>query len=322
MAEIMTAVPEFLVNKLRDQYGEVETSKIIKGYSAKRPVTLRLNPLKGNVLETKAALEASGIRPKPVEWYKDAFILTEASEDDISRLKEYEDGKIYLQSLSSMLPPLIMAPTAQTDILDMAAAPGGKTTQMAALAGNGCRITACELNGIRAQRLKFNVARQGASCVFVMQTDSRSLDPLFSFDSVLLDAPCSGSGTLSTVLPSEGRFTTQLVEKSVKAQKTLISKAMELLKPGHTMVYSTCSVLKDENEDIVAYAVKNCGAEVVPIDVNDFPGVPLLENSLKGTLTVCPDGLYEGFFAAKLMKTASGVKNHTINNYKPMRKHR
>ena len=96
-----------------------------------------------------------------------------------------------------MIPPLVLAPRQGETVLDMAAAPGGKTTQMAALSGNAALITACEKNRIRAERMQFNLQRQGATRVSVMVEDARRLDDLFSFDRILLDAPCSGSGTIA-----------------------------------------------------------------------------------------------------------------------------
>ena len=90
-----------------------------------------------------------------------------------------------------MLPPIILNPKEGYDILDMAAAPGGKTTQLAVLTQNKAHITACEMNTIRLERLKYNIEKQGATSVYTMQTDSRRIDDFFSFDQILLDAPCS-----------------------------------------------------------------------------------------------------------------------------------
>ncbi len=102
----------------------------------------------------------------------------------------------------------------------MAAAPGGKTTQMAALVNNKARITACEMNAIRAERLKYNIEKQGASSVYVMITDSRKIDDFFSFDRILLDAPCSGSGTLYSEDENRKKHLhLKLIQKSIKAQK-------------------------------------------------------------------------------------------------------
>ena len=140
-----------------------------------------------------------------------------------------------------------------------------------------------------------------------MRTDARRLDDFFSFDRILLDAPCSGSGTLNTrdtKMPK--RFTPALVAKSRKAQRALLDKALALLKPGGTLVYSTCSVLKDENEDAVHDALQKArkrGAFALkPIDLPNTENLPVLPASLEGCLTLCPTNLYEGFFVAKIAR--------------------
>ena len=208
-----------------------------------------------------------------------------------------------MQSLSSMLPPIILEPKEGTDILDMAAAPGGKTTQIAALTNNKAHITACEKNKIREERLKYNIDKQGASCVFIMQKDARFIDDFFSFDQILLDAPCSGSGTLDFNDNNiEKYFSKQLIDRSSSVQKTLLSKAIKLLKPGHEMVYSTCSILSCENEDIIVHSIKNENVEIVPIHFEGMEELPLLPTKIHGTLCVCPTDLYEGFFVAKIRK--------------------
>ena len=158
-------------------------------------------------------------------------------------------------------------------------------------------------NKIRAERLKYNIDKQGASCVFIMQKDARFIDDFFSFDQILLDAPCSGSGTLDFNDNNiEKYFSKQLIDRSSSVQKTLLSKAIKLLKPGHEMVYSTCSILSCENEDIVAHSIKNENVEIVPIHFEGMEELPLLPTKIHGTLCVCPTDLYEGFFVAKIRK--------------------
>ena len=258
---------KFLEEKLEKQYGKKITKEIIKGYQEKRKTTLRINTIKSNIEEIKKELEKEKIEYETVKWSKEALIIKNADEKTIQEMEIYKNGKIYLQSLSSMLPPIILEPKEGTDILDMAAAPGGKTPQIAAITNNKAHITACEKNKIRAERLKYNVDKQGATCVFTMQKDSRFIDDFFSFDQILLDAPCSGSGTLDyNDAHIEKYFTEQLIERSSKTQKTLLSKAIKLLKPGHEMVYSTCSILDCENEDVVASVIKNGNIEIVPIN--------------------------------------------------------
>ena len=196
-----------------------------------------------------------------------------------------------------------MEPKENTDILDMTAAPGGKTTQIAAISNNNANITACEMNNIRIEKLKYNIEKQGATSVVVLQADSRSLNDYFKFDQILLDAPCSGSGTIE--LNNERtlkNFTEKLVEKSTKSQLTLLRKALKILKTGHEMVYSTCSILQEENEDILDKVLKEFNIEIVPIEINGIEDIPILPTKIKGTLCVCPNKYYEGFFVAKIRK--------------------
>ena len=294
---------EFLEKMLEKQYGAEKTKEIINGYQTKRKTTLRVNTIKGNIEEIKNKLEKSKIEYEEVPWSKEALIIKNADEKSIQEMNIYQDGKIYMQSLSSMLPPIILEPKEGIDILDMAAAPGGKTTQIAALANNKAHITACEKNKIRAERLKYNVDKQGATCVFIMPKDSRFIDDFFSFDQILLDAPCSGSGTLDyNDANIEKYFTEQLIERSSKTQKTLLKKAINLLKPGHEMVYSTCSILSCENEDVIESILKDRKAEIIPIFFEGIKSLPVLPTKISGTLCVCPTELYEGFFVAKIRK--------------------
>ena len=184
-------IPEFLIKRLNNQYGIKITNKIIEGYTKIRPLTLRINTIKTTVDNVKRKLKEENIDFTEIEWSKEALIINNVREDKIRELDLYENGEIYLQSLSSMLPPIVLDPKEKESILDMAAAPGGKTTQIAALTKNNASITACELNKIRAGKLKYNIEKQGASSCYVMVTDSRKLDDFFSFDKILLDAPCS-----------------------------------------------------------------------------------------------------------------------------------
>ena len=293
-------IPNFLVEKLKKQYGEEETKKILEGYSKKRPVTFRVNLLKADTKQIEKQLEKEKITYRKVSWSNEAYILENVTEKQIRTLSIYENGEIYLQSLSSMIPALILNPKPEENILDMAAAPGGKTLQLAAASQNESLITACEKNKIRADRLKYNIEKQGANRVNVLIEDARNLSSYFSFDKILLDSPCSGSGTIN--LENQKFFTQELVARSVKTQKQLLQKAISILKPGSQMVYSTCSILQEENEEQLKELVNKKKIEIIPIDTNVFQGVPLLPVKIEGTICVCPTSLYEGFFVALLRK--------------------
>lgn len=296
-------IPEFLIEMLRKQYGEELSKKIIAGYEEKRKVTLRVNTIKTNSSNIEKVLEENNIKYKKVSWYSEGYIIENVKETEIENLDIYKNGEIYLQSLSSMLPPIILEPKENTDILDMTAAPGGKTTEIATLVGNRARITAIEMNKIRAQKLKYNIEKQGATCVYVMEQDARKLNDFFSFDNVLLDAPCSGSGTINiNDTKLEKIFTEQLIKKSIKSQNELLKKAIKVLKKGSKMVYSTCSILQEENENIIENVLKENKVEIVDIDFKGIEDLPKLPTRIKGTLCVAPTKEYEGFFVAKLKK--------------------
>lgn len=294
---------EFLTNELIKQYGEGTYNKIIEGYNQKRFTTLRVNTLKAKVSYICSVLSENNIEYEKVSWNNEALIIKNANEIDIKELEIYKNGEIYLQSLSSMMPAIILEPKENEDILDMTAAPGGKTTQIAALTNNKANITACEMNTVRADRLKYNVEKQGATSVTVLKEDSRRLNDYFSFDKILLDAPCSGSGTI--LLNNERtykNFSENLVKKTIKSQKDLLKKAIKILKPGHELVYSTCSILKQENENIIKEIIEKGQAEVMPINEEKLKDIPKLKSNIDGALTVCPNEYYEGFFVAKLRK--------------------
>ena len=290
-------IPEFLKEMLIKQYGEETTNDIINGYIEERPVTLRVNTIKAEKDNIKKELQEVGIETEEVSWYSDALIIKNVRENEIKKLKIFENGEIYLQSLSSMLPPIILEPKAGENILDMTAAPGGKTTQIATITQNKAFITACEKNKIRAERLKFNLQKQAVGCANIMQEDARKLSDFFSFDKILLDAPCSGSGTMNVF---EKSFSKELIERSSKVQEELLTKALKILKPGGEMVYSTCSILEQENEKILKKVLSKFNAEIIPIQL--FEGIPVLPVTMTGTLCVRPTKLYEGFFVAKIRK--------------------
>ncbi len=293
-------VADFLLDMLKKQYGENISKQIIEGFASKRKVTFRVNTLKTSVDEVEKILKREKIEYEKVKWCEEAFILKEIKETEIEKLDIYKNGNIYLQSLSSMLPPIILNPKEGADILDMAAAPGGKTTQLAAISNNKAHITACEINNIRAERLKYNIEKQGASCVYIMQKDARTIDDFFSFDQILLDSPCSGSGTINT--EKEVNITKNFIDKISKTQFNLLKKAVKILKPGSEMVYSTCSILYEENENNIEKILKEHNVKIVPIKLQGIEELPILQAKIEGTLLLAPTELYEGFFVAKLKK--------------------
>lgn len=289
-------IPQFLKEKIEKEYGLEILNKIETGLIEGKPVTLRVNTIKTNAEKVKIELEKNNIEYEIVEWNKLAFIIKNVKEEEIRKLDIYNNGEIYLQSLSSMIPAIIIDPKERENILDMTAAPGGKTSQMAAIANNKVFLTACEKNKIRLDRLQYNMQKQGVKNINIMQEDSRKLSNYFSFDKILLDAPCSGSGTENVF---NSNFTEELIKRSCKTQEELLIKALSILKHGGEMVYSTCSILKEENEEILNKVLKKFKAQIVPIQIPKE--IPILPTSIDGVVTICPTKLYEGFFVAKIL---------------------
>ena len=277
------------------------TCEIISGLSVRRKSTFRVNKIKSSQEEIEGVLNSLNIKYSKLAFSNEAFIIED--QVNLSDLDIVKEGKVYLQSLSSQIPVLYMDLSQSNDILDMCAAPGGKTSQIASLTLNQKNIMACESNKIRSERLKYNLSLQGASKANVLVTDARKLDSFFRFDTILLDAPCSGSGTINiNNLRDLKSFSLDLVKNSSKTQKELLKKAIEVLKPGHTMVYSTCSILKCENEEVLKTALnKNVVIEPISIDIDPKY---LLKSDIDGVLTFAPSELYEGFFVAKIKKLA------------------
>ena len=295
-------MPDFLEKMLLNYYSKNVMDQIEGGFKVDRPLTLRVNNIKTTIECIVEYFNNYEITYKRVSWYDNAFIILNKSKEEIEQLDIYDKGFVYFQSLSSMLPPLFMDVNVGEQILDMAAAPGGKTTELAALSNNGVMITAIEKNKIRAERLKYNIEKQGAKKVSVLQMDARMLDEYFIFDKILLDAPCSGSGTLN--INDDMVFSEELVNRSIDTQIKLLSEAIKHLKKGGEIIYSTCSILKEENENVLNEILKrHSDLEIVPLDISKYSDLPLLPVSIPGTLCVMPNEYYEGFFVSKLRKS-------------------
>ncbi len=288
---------EFLKEILSNEYSNDYVYNILEGYNTNRKTTIRVNTLISTFEEVIQFLDKNNISYSAVSDIQNAIIINDSY--DVTKTKLYENGAIYLQSLSSMLPSLILNPKEDAHILDMCAAPGSKTTQLAALTNNKACITACEFDKIRAERLKYNLNKLGANRVTVLVKDSRNLDEFFRFDTIMLDAPCSGSGTVLLNEESKQVFNQKVIDKCQKRQISLLKKGLSMLNKNGVLVYSTCSILKEENEQVLKACLNN-NFELLPIDKEkyDLPYLPSLEN----TITIAPTELYEGFFVAKIKR--------------------
>ena len=313
MRDSMADTHDFLIEKLKESnYSESEIELIINGLSAKKITTFRVNVLKDSIESIKETLDKLDITYSEDSNFPNSIILKDYFQKDgfdsstglkITTFSFYKEGQVYLQSLSSMLPVYVLDPHEKENILDMCAAPGSKTTMIQSICNNKVNLTAVELHKDRFEKLKYNCNKQGANALLINK-NALDLDDMFKFDKILLDAPCSGSGTLDLSSNRyKSNFTPDLIKKCVTVQKKLIKKSYKLLNSGGVLIYSTCSLLKEENEDIVDFALEN-GFDI------DFCKLNLKSNSFsKGSsvnenvyIKVFPDSIWEGFFVAKLHK--------------------
>lgn len=310
-------LPREFIQRLQEVFPSPVVDKILAGMVKERFPTLRVNTLKAGVREVMEELSQAGVKVDRVLWYQDALVIKNKKEKDLEDLPLYQEGKIYLQSLSSMIPPLLLRPQPGEKVLDMAAAPGSKTTQMAAMMKNQGIILANEPNQIRFERLAFNLNRQGAEMVQTRLGDGAGVGrerPGF-FDRVLLDAPCSGEGLfLADSAGTYRHWTTKGVSKMSSLQERLFSSAVEALRPGGIMVYSTCTLSPDENELVLDKVLRRFSGELEvlepPLEIpGSLPGLTALKDvrlfpTINRTRRILPSATMEGFFVAVLKKVS------------------
>ena len=268
-------LPIDFINELNNDFTERNVDKILTGMSEERYTTFRVNYLKSNEVEVedelvKNGLEFEKVRITESNFNFNAYVIYNKNEKDLSKLKIYEDGKIYVQSISSMIPPIILRPEPGERVLDMAAAPGSKTTQMAAMMNNEGYILANEIDKFRCEKLKYNVEKQGASIVHIINKDGTQLfNSAKSFDKILVDAPCSGEGRfIVSNKKTYEHWSLKMQKELVEIQKKLLSNAINLCKINGTILYSTCALSLTENEKVIDWAINNFNIEIEKININ------------------------------------------------------
>ena len=305
--EIKRKLPEKFVEDLYENYSPLTVDKILAGMAGERNTTLRVNRLKSNIQDIMNCLKENRIKFDRVLWYSDALILKEATEKQIQKLDIYENGGIYLQSLSSMIPPLVLNPKENEKVLDLTAAPGSKTTQMAAMMNNKGYILANELDALRCERLKYNIEKQGVTIVTVNNGRGEVVGKKYEavFDKVLLDAPCSGEGRfLATDARTYRSWSERTVNELAKMQKKLLKSAWQALKSEGKMVYSTCTLNRKENEEVLEWAMQELGIRIEPINLGVKNAVQAIseKDEIRNAIRIFPSKETEGFFVAKLRK--------------------
>ncbi|KAF5844666.1 hypothetical protein GGP41_007664 [Bipolaris sorokiniana] len=264
---------EFLADKLLSLFPPREAQAFFEANETPRPIVIRTNTLRTHRRDLAQALINRGVQLEPVgKWSKVGLQIFDA-QVPLGATPEYLAGHYILQAASSFLPVMALAPQENERVLDMAAAPGGKTTHLAALMKNTGCIFANDANKDRAKGLIGNIHRLGARNVIVSHYSALEFPRVMSgFDRVLLDAPCSGTGVIAKDASVKTNKTEADFMKLPHLQKQLLLAAIDSVnhhsKTGGYIVYSTCSVTVEENEQVVQYAL------------NKRPNVKLVETGL------------------------------------------
>ncbi len=309
IGEARRRLPRDFLDMLDAAFPQAAAEAILRGMGCRRRTTLRVNTLRGDAAALQRFFHETAVKHQRVPWYPDAFVLLDARERDVESWQAYQEGRVYLQSLSSMIPALALAPVPGERILDLAAAPGSKTTQMAALMRNQGSILANDVDEIRAQRLAYNLRLQGCGIVEVRVGRGEKLGAEMpgSFARVLVDVPCSGEGRFVVFEPATSRaWSRKAIAECVRLQRRLLASAAAALAPGGVLVYSTCTLNLDENERMVQWALQNLPLDVERIPVA-IPGVYAgmargLDPRIAMALRIFPDAQREGFFLCRMRR--------------------
>ncbi|MEQ1902749.1 MAG: RsmB/NOP family class I SAM-dependent RNA methyltransferase [Pirellulaceae bacterium] len=318
--EFIERISRILPAELLDQFW--------KTFELPRRAALRINTLRIDLATAVESLKQNGLTLRPVNWSPATFAIPVEQRELASHLPESTRGEIYLQSLSSQLAAVVLDPQPGEQVLDLAAAPGGKAAHLATLMQNQGLLSCVEPIKPRFFRMQANLKNQGVTIAKFYLTDGRTVGKKVGprFDRVLLDAPCSGEARFTTTDPASfATWSPRKIRETSRKQVGLIKSAFEALRPGGKLLYSTCSFSPAENECIVAKLLEAFPdqASVLPIPLTNeavdpysansadqiptWPGLTeyegeVLPTSLQHTLRIMPNEFYEGFYLALIQK--------------------
>lgn len=312
--------PEKFQEKLGQLVDEQTKKEILSALCITHPSTFRANTLKIDADSLQEKLAELGIQAEKVAWYKDAFILKNVPQKVLTETSLYKDGFFYVQSLSSMLPPLILDPQPGERVLDMTAAPGSKTTQMAAMMTNSGEIIANDKSRVRMYKLEANLQIQGVTNVKTTYLPGEFMWKRYPeyFEKTLVDVPCSMEGRFSSNDPKTYQdWTGGKVKQLAEMQKWLLRSAISCTQPGGIIVYSTCTLSFEENEGVIDWILgkEKDAIEIEEISIPHLPSTPGITKKgekhvdprIAKTLRIFPSETMEGFFVAKLRKVKSNL---------------
>jgi len=314
--------PEFIQGeygqRLQEIVGKSNFDSVVDSFSAPKLTSFRVNTIKASSDSVLSALLSLGVSASQVDWCTEAFTIAAEDRKTLTHSELAESGEIYVQGLSSIFATTVLAPDPDQWNLDLASAPGGKASHMAALMDNRGKLSVVEPIKPRMYRLADNLKRLGVSISRTYLMDGRKVGRKVPdrFDCVMLDAPCSGDSRIRFDKPDSWKFWShRKVREQARKQKGLIVSAFESLKPGGTLLYCTCSFSPEENEAIVSYLMEKTEGEAKPLPIdmpfeNWMPGMTSFgklefDDSVKLSRRILPNGRFDAFFMAKFEKPES-----------------
>lgn len=263
--------------------------------------TIRTNRLKITAEELEERLIEKGWKVERIPWFESGFFIE--CDQLLSKTVEHSLGYFFMQNASSMVPPLIIDSKPDEVILDLCASPGAKTTEMAEFMENTGAIIANDISHVRLKALRGNLQRCGALNTVVTKGYAENFYKTgLKFKKILLDVPCTATGTMNP------RILRQTKEEGIKylsnLQKRIVTSAARSLEEGGMIVYSTCSLEKEENEEVMDYAVRELGLKIEKIEIKNLPTQkPFFERydeAVKNAIRIPFSERTEGFFVCKL----------------------
>ena len=283
-----------------------------------KDVAFRVNTLQNSIGDLQRELEETGFQPRVVPWFDAALTLPSWQRAELLETAAHREGRVYVQGLSSMLAVELLQPQPGEQILDLAAAPGGKTLQMAARMNNEGRISAVEPIRGRFFKLRQNLEHGGATCVRTYLTDGRSVGHKTPdrFDRVLLDAPCSGEGRFRADDAATWQYwSARKIREQSRKQKGLLRSALRSVRPGGLVLYATCSFAPEENEAVIDATLRRfpSGIRTVEMELsidNWQAGLTAWEGKeydpqVAAARRILPSEQFDGFFLCLLTKDES-----------------
>ena len=273
---------------------------------------IRVNTLKISVEDLKKRMPKKW-KLKQVPWCKEGFwVEHDEGRRDIGNLLEHRLGYFYVQEPASMIPPIVLDPKPGDIVLDMCASPGSKSTQIAQYMKNGGLLISNDFKGDRLKSLGLNIQRTGVSnAVLSLMSGLRFRKAEREFDKILVDAPCSGTGTIRKSLKTLQIWNENMLKKLSSDQNNLLRAGFLKLKKGGVLVYSTCSVEPEENEGVISWLLNEFNdAYTEKIELNIKRSTPIMEYKeekynpgVKNCLRIWPqDNDTEGFFVTRIRK--------------------